>query len=71
MVMVLGFVGTVIALERAVALRRAAGFAAPALLGVGGLLVTSAAPLRLGQAVAHRRSGRARLCLHPPLAPTT
>ena len=34
MVMVLGFVGTVIALERAVALRRAAGFAAPALLGV-------------------------------------
>lgn len=50
MVMVLGFVGTVIALERAVALRRRAGFAAPALLGVGGLLVTSAAPLRLGQA---------------------
>lgn len=49
MVMVLGFVGTVIALERAVALRRSAGFAAPALLGVGGLLVTSAAPLRLGQ----------------------
>ncbi|MHB1473797.1 MAG: hypothetical protein ACYCV4_09245, partial [Dermatophilaceae bacterium] len=50
MVMVLGFVGTVIALERAVALRRRLGFAAPALLGVGGLLLTSAAPLRLGQA---------------------
>jgi hypothetical protein len=50
MVMVLGFVGTVIALERAVALRRRAGFAAPALLGVGGLLVASPAPLRLGQA---------------------
>jgi hypothetical protein len=49
MVMVLGFVGTVIALERAVALRRRAGFAAPALLGVGGLLLTSPAPLRLGQ----------------------
>jgi len=49
MVIVLGFVGTVIALERAVALRRVAGFAAPALLGVGGLLVTSGAPLRLGQ----------------------
>ena len=49
MVLVLGFVGTVIALERAVALRRRAGFAAPALLGVGGLLVTSAAPLWLGQ----------------------
>lgn len=50
MVMVLGFVGTVIALERAVALRRRLGFAAPALLGVGGLLVTTAAPHRLGQA---------------------
>jgi hypothetical protein len=49
MVMVLGFVGTVIALERAVALRRRAGFAAPALLGAGGLLVISAAPLWLGQ----------------------
>ena len=49
MVLVLGFVGTVIALERAVALRRRAGFAAPALLGAGGLLVISAAPLRLGQ----------------------
>lgn len=49
MVMVLGFVGTVVALERAVALRRRAGFAAPALLGVGGLLVISPAPLRLGQ----------------------
>ena len=49
MVMVLGFVGTVIALERAVALRRRAGFVSPALLGVGGLLVTSAAPLWLGQ----------------------
>jgi hypothetical protein len=49
MVMVLGFVGTVIALERAVALGRPAGFAAPALLGAGGLLVISAAPPRLGQ----------------------
>jgi hypothetical protein len=49
MLMVLGFVGTVIALERAVALRRRVGFAAPAMLGVGGLLVTSGAPLRLGQ----------------------
>ena len=49
MVLVLGFVGTVIALERAVALRRRAGFAAPALLGAGGLLVISATPLRLGQ----------------------
>jgi hypothetical protein len=49
MVMVLGFVGTVVALERAVALRRRAGFAAPALLGMGGLLVITPAHLRLGQ----------------------
>jgi len=49
MVMVLGFVGTVIALERAVALRRRAGFIAPALLGAGGLLLISPAPVRLGQ----------------------
>ena len=49
MVMVLGFVGTVVALERAVALRRRAGFIAPALLGAGGLLLISPAPLQLGQ----------------------
>jgi hypothetical protein len=49
MVMVLGFVGTVIALERAVALRRRAAFAAPALLGAGALLLISSAPLRFGQ----------------------
>ncbi|AMM32321.1 hypothetical protein SA2016_1645 [Sinomonas atrocyanea] len=36
--MVLGFVGTLIALERAVALRRAWGYAAPALLGGGALV---------------------------------
>ncbi|MEO6143507.1 MAG: hypothetical protein ABIP19_05955 [Dermatophilaceae bacterium] len=49
MVMVLGFVGTVVALERAVALRGRAGFAAPVLLGAGGVLLISSAPLRLGQ----------------------
>jgi len=49
MLMVLGFVGTVVALERAVALRRRAGFAAPALLGSGGLLLISPAPLQAGQ----------------------
>jgi hypothetical protein len=49
--MVLGFVGTVIALERAVALRRPAGFAGPALLGVGGLLLLTPLPLRVGQAL--------------------
>ena len=66
MVMVLGFVGTVIALERAVALRRRAGFAAPALLGVGGLLVTSAAPLRLGQ-VALTAGAGALVLVYVPL----
>lgn len=49
--LVIGFVGTLIALERAVALRRRAGFLAPVLLGVGGLLLISPAPLRAGQAV--------------------
>ncbi|WP_206051869.1 hypothetical protein [Nocardioides ferulae] len=47
--LVLGFVGTLIALERAVALRRPAGFAAPALLGLGGLLLLSPAPLWVGR----------------------
>lgn len=41
--MVLGFVGTVIALERAVALGRWSGFAAPLLLGAGA--VTTISPL--------------------------
>jgi hypothetical protein len=49
MVMVLGFVGTVIALERAVALRRRAGYLAPVLLGSGGLLLVFPAPLLIGQ----------------------
>lgn len=49
--LVLGFVGTVVALERAVALRRWWGFAAPAGLGAGALLLLSAVPLAVGQAV--------------------
>ena len=49
MLMVLGFVGTVIALERAVALRRRSGFAAPALLGVGGIALLTPLPLTVGQ----------------------
>jgi hypothetical protein len=49
MLMVLGFVGTLISLERAVALRRAAGFAAPALLGTGGLLLLTPLPLAAGR----------------------
>lgn len=66
MVMVLGFVGTVIALERAVALRRRSGFAAPALLGAGGLLVTSPAPLRLGQ-IAMAAGAAALVAVYVPL----
>jgi hypothetical protein len=49
--LVLGFVGTLIALERAVALRRREGFAAPVLLGLGGLFLVSPAPLRVGQSL--------------------
>ena len=66
MVMVLGFVGAVIALERAVALRHFAGFASPALLGAGGLLVISAAPLRLGQ-VALSAGAAALMLIYIPL----
>ncbi len=47
--LVLGFVGTLIALERAVALGRPTGFLAPGLLGGGALVVLSPTPLRAGQ----------------------
>lgn len=47
--LVLGFVGTLIALERAVALGRPWGLAAPALLGAGAVLVVSLAPLAAGR----------------------
>jgi hypothetical protein len=49
MVLVLGFVGTLIALERAVALGRRAGYAAPALLGAAGVALVSPAPLLVGK----------------------
>ncbi|HET7385707.1 MAG TPA: hypothetical protein VFJ19_03480 [Nocardioidaceae bacterium] len=49
MLMVLGFVGTLVALERAVALRRPAGFLAPGLLGAGGLLLVSPLPEPAGK----------------------
>lgn len=49
MLMVLGFVGTLICLERAVALRHPAAFTAPALLGLGGLLLITPAPLLVGR----------------------
>lgn len=47
--LVLGFVGTLISLERAVALRRASGFLAPAGFGLGGILILTPAPLIVGQ----------------------
>jgi hypothetical protein len=49
MLMVLGFVGTLIALERAVALHRPGGFLAPVLLGLGGVALLSPVPLVVGQ----------------------
>ena len=66
MLMVLGFVGTVVALERAVALGRVWGYGAPAGLGLGGLALLTPLPLNagrillvLGAAIA-RRGVRAR-----------
>lgn len=46
--MALGFLGTVIALERAVALRRPWGYAAPAAAGAGGLVLLAGLPALLG-----------------------
>ncbi|CCG05668.1 hypothetical protein [Blastococcus saxobsidens] len=46
--LVLGFVGTLVALERAVALRRGWGFTAPAGLGAGALLLISPLPIAVG-----------------------
>ncbi|HEX6918535.1 MAG TPA: hypothetical protein VF140_10670 [Phycicoccus sp.] len=47
--MVLGFLGTLIALERAAALRAPWGYAAPVLLGLGGLTLAAPLPRTLGQ----------------------
>jgi hypothetical protein len=49
MLLVVGFVGTLISLERAVASKHPGGFGAPALLGAGAVVVVSPAPLWLGQ----------------------
>lgn len=50
MLLALGFVGTLVALERATALKRWYGYLAPALLGLGGLaLVAEPIPLALGK----------------------
>jgi len=49
--LVLSFVGTLVALERAIALGRPWALAAPALLGVGGLTLVSPVPLAAGKAL--------------------
>jgi hypothetical protein len=46
--MVFGFVGTLVVLERAVAARRSWGFAAPGLLGLGSLVLLSPLPAAVG-----------------------
>jgi hypothetical protein len=49
MVMALGFVGTLVCLERAVALARPLGFLAPGLLGAGSLALLTPLPLAAGR----------------------
>ncbi len=49
--LVLGFVGTLVALERAVALARIIGYGAPLLLGVGGIALVTPLPITLGKAL--------------------
>ncbi|QIK77182.1 hypothetical protein G7071_01315 [Nocardioides piscis] len=66
MLMVLGFVGTLIALERAVALRRPLGFVAPALLGLGALALLSPAPMVLGKSL-FTAGAAALVALYVPL----
>ncbi|HET9080504.1 MAG TPA: hypothetical protein VFO01_08305 [Trebonia sp.] len=50
-VMVLGFLGTLIALERAVALGRTWGYLAPGAAGAGGLAIVAGAPGGVGEAL--------------------
>ncbi|MDP3969568.1 MAG: hypothetical protein Q8Q02_14955 [Nocardioides sp.] len=49
--LVLGFVGTLVALERAVALRHPAGYTAPAFLGLGAVALLSPFPVTVGAAL--------------------
>jgi hypothetical protein len=51
MLMTLGFVGTLVAVERSVALRRRIGLLAPAALGLGSLLLVGPVPLAVGRTV--------------------
>lgn len=57
MLMVLGFIGTVIALERAVALGKAWAFASPALMGLGGIALISPLPLSVAGALLMAATG--------------
>jgi len=66
MLLVFGFVGSVVSLERAVALGRRAGLISPGLLGAGGLLLVSPAPLTLGRWVL-LFGAAALVALYPPL----
>ncbi len=50
-ILVIGFIGTLIAVERAVALRRAWGYLSPICLGVGALLFMSPAATLLGRSL--------------------
>lgn len=49
--LVFGFVGTLIALERSVALGRWFGYFSPALLGIGGIALITQAPLEVGKSL--------------------
>ncbi|WP_207632348.1 hypothetical protein [Occultella kanbiaonis] len=64
--LVLGFVGTVIALERAVALRRRIAFVAPALTGLGALALVAPAPPALAR-VLLAAGTIALVCVYVPL----
>ncbi len=61
MLMMLGFLGTLISLERAVALRQVWGYLAPGLLGAGAILLLTPAPVIVGQLLLV--NGAAVLCL--------
>ncbi|TQL45052.1 hypothetical protein FB562_2464 [Homoserinimonas aerilata] len=49
--MVFGFIGTLISLERAVAMRRWWGYLSPALLGLGGILMITSLPPAIAQSL--------------------
>jgi hypothetical protein len=55
--MIVGFLGTVIALERAIALRQAWAYAAPLATGVGALLLVTPLPIAVGLSVQALASG--------------